>query len=313
MTEPKASDGHKPSLWERITTLVLGVALLATGVFLVVRNKQFADPNLVVITRIIISLGVAICGASVPGFLNIEWNFRNNAIKAGGALGLFVLTYVVTPKVLSNYYVTNVNNTNNTNVLNVTNGTNVTITNITNPPPPPPILITTSTPPAKLADAGPAPANALPDTGLTGTVSSPFLNTNGCFYQPVATALTDGGQAVFPFSITNTGKYVIQALVNAPDATASSFFVNIDSPPEDPKMIWDINPPTVGFEERIATWRGNGTPGADQFVPAIFNLEPGPHQIFVCGRSAGAQLKSIQILRLPPPPPDLQILSSQNN
>ena len=40
--------------------------------YLVVRNEPFRDPNLVVIARTILSLSIAVLGATVPGFLNID-------------------------------------------------------------------------------------------------------------------------------------------------------------------------------------------------------------------------------------------------
>jgi hypothetical protein len=69
-------------------------------VYLVIRNEPFADPNLVVAARILLSLAVATLGATVPGFLQIGWNRAGLAMRAGGALGLFVLTYWLTPTVL---------------------------------------------------------------------------------------------------------------------------------------------------------------------------------------------------------------------
>ena len=79
---------------------MVSVGLLACFVFLIFRNQPFADPNLVVIARMILSLAIASLGALIPGFLNIGWSGNGIVIRAGGALGLFVLTYLFTPKVL---------------------------------------------------------------------------------------------------------------------------------------------------------------------------------------------------------------------
>lgn len=126
-------------------------------------------------------------------------------------------------------------------------------------------------------------------------MSAPFVLTNGYLFQPEARAeLGEGGKAVYTFVITNAGDYVIHAVVNAPAEDSNSFFLNIDGKPEDPLMIWDIDP-TSGFEERIVSWRGDGSDGADQFAPKLFKLTEGKHHLFIFGREPDAQLKSISI------------------
>src|SRR5215813_4037319 len=81
-----------------------------------------------------------------------------------------------------------------------------------------------------------------------GTISAPFVLTNGYLVQPEArTELGEGGKAVYDFAITNAGEYVLHAIVNAPAEDSNSFFLNVDGKPEDPLMIWDIDP-TTGFE-----------------------------------------------------------------
>ena len=127
-----------------------------------------------------------------------------------------------------------------------------------------------------------------------GTISSPFVTNNGYITQLQQTGVTDAGQAVYGFSITTPGSYIVSASVNAPDDTANSVFVGIDGQPADPTMIWDI-PITSGFEPRTVSWRGNGTFDNPQFVPAVFNLTAGPHQLIIRGREAGVQLARITI------------------
>jgi hypothetical protein len=83
--------------------------------------------------------------------------------------------------------------------------------------------------------------------------------------------------------------------VNAPNNGANSFFVNIDAEPQDPYMIWDI-PVTTGFGQRIVSWRGNGTFDADQFVPKVFNLSQGAHQLIIRGREVNTLLQDVAIL-----------------
>lgn len=142
----------------------------------------------------------------------------------------------------------------------------------------------------------------------SGTINSPFVATNGYIYQSVQTTTpTSGGSAYYEFTITNAGNYVIQALVSAPNDAANSLYLNIDAEPQDPTMIWDI-PLTSGFEERVVSWRGNGTDASNQFVPKIFNLNQGTHQLIIRGREANVELENFSILQIPSPPPNLRIL-----
>lgn len=93
-------EGYMPAAWERAAAV--GSALLFLGLtgFLLIRNEPFSDPNLVVISRIMLSLSVAILGASIPGFLHVGWKGKGLLIRAGGAIALFVLSFLLTPKVL---------------------------------------------------------------------------------------------------------------------------------------------------------------------------------------------------------------------
>jgi hypothetical protein len=156
-----------------------------------------------------------------------------------------------------------------------------------------------------------ATTNAVADTNVPGqffpasaaVLTAPLVLTNDYFYLPGDQAeLTNGGKAVFNFTITNTGNYVIETLVNADDESTNSFFVNIDAQPEDPDMIWDIEV-TSGFEKRLVNWRGNGDSSTDQFTPKIFNLPAGAHQLVIIGRESGTLLKSLTIRPAPPQPP----------
>ncbi len=87
------------SSWERVVAAGAGVAVVGIIGYLVVRNEKFADPNLVVLMRIILGLSVAVLGATVPGFLNVSWKGSGLGIRAGGALALFVLSLFWTPHV----------------------------------------------------------------------------------------------------------------------------------------------------------------------------------------------------------------------
>jgi hypothetical protein len=143
-----------------------------------------------------------------------------------------------------------------------------------------------------------------------GVISAPFVLANNYISQSVQTTVpTNGGRAAFNLTITNAGYYVIQGLVNAPDASANSLYVNIDAEPQDPLMIWDIVM-TSGFEQRLASWRGTGTDTSDQFVPKVFNLAAGAHQVIFRGREANVQLQSFSLLQVPTAPQNLRVLTN---
>lgn len=152
-------------------------------------------------------------------------------------------------------------------------------------------------------------------SATSGTITAPFsADTNGFVSQPSLTSVSAGGSAVYAFTITNAGDYKVYALVNAPDDSANSFFINIDSQPTDPTMIWDI-PITTGATNEAVAWRGNGTDTAPQFAPEVFSLSAGTHQLIIRGREGNTQFGQIsivpantQVVLQPDPPTNLRIL-----
>jgi hypothetical protein len=115
---------------------------------------------------------------------------------------------------------------------------------------------------------------------------------------------------VYNFQVGTAGNYVIQAIVNAPNQASNSLFVNIDSQPQDPFMVWHI-PVTSGLETRTVSWQGNGTWDNPQIVPAVFTLTQGTHQLIVRGREANTQFQRFSIVRLPSPPFGLRVTNGQ--
>jgi hypothetical protein len=127
----------------------------------------------------------------------------------------------------------------------------------------------------------------------SGEISKPLVLKDEAISQPEQTEVSEGGKAIYSFTLTNAGNYVIHALVNAPEESANSFYVNVDAQPEDPMMIWDIDV-TNGFEDRTVSWRGNGGADSDEFAPKRFKLSAGAHKLFIVGREP-AFLKRISI------------------
>jgi hypothetical protein len=142
-----------------------------------------------------------------------------------------------------------------------------------------------------------------------GLVTAPFV-VNGTYISQAAEVTTPaaGGRAAYTFAVTNGGNYVVQVLVNVPDQSANSIWLNIDAEPQDPTMIWDM-PLTTGVQQETAAWRGAGTFDNNQFVPKIFALGTGTHTLILRGREANCQLDKVWIYKLPPAPANLHVLA----
>lgn len=82
---------------ERRVGLCVGVVIVFFILYLVYRDRPFASPELYQLMRIVLSLGVGIVGGTIPGFLRIKTDIAGTAIRAGGGLALFVLTFFFTP------------------------------------------------------------------------------------------------------------------------------------------------------------------------------------------------------------------------
>ena len=91
---------YSVSQWEKIVAVAMAALVIGLVVYLVVRNQPFADPNLVRILRIVLSVAAGILGATIPGFLHVQWSGGGFIIRAGGALALFVITFFGSPNVI---------------------------------------------------------------------------------------------------------------------------------------------------------------------------------------------------------------------
>lgn len=88
--------------FDRAAATLAALVVVGLAVFLLVRNQPIADPKLFFVLRVVLSFSAATLGATIPGFLDIRWSGSGFALRAGGALALFVLTFVYTPDVLAN-------------------------------------------------------------------------------------------------------------------------------------------------------------------------------------------------------------------
>jgi hypothetical protein len=129
----------------------------------------------------------------------------------------------------------------------------------------------------------------------SGALSGPFVVSDGAISQMLSSGVSDGGRAVYALTITNTGDYVIQAVVDAPTYGERSFYVNVDTDPTDDSMLWKI-PITTTYSTRTVSWLGNGTCTAPQFSPKAFHLTAGSHQLIIRGADANARLDRFTVL-----------------
>jgi parallel beta-helix repeat protein len=129
-----------------------------------------------------------------------------------------------------------------------------------------------------------------------GTIIAPFTITNGLVSQSVFTPGTNGGQALYNFTNATAGNYIVSAFVGAPSLSQNSFYVNIDKPPTNATMIWDI-PLTPVLTNQTVSWQGtgNGNPTNSQFIPKVFNLKAGKHQLIFLGCASNTTLGPITI------------------
>jgi len=155
----------------------------------------------------------------------------------------------------------------------------------------------------------PPPVTSLVFEAEGGTIVAPFYIAGGgtLIQQDVMSGLTDGGRAAYQFTITNAGDYGVSVFLNAPTEGANSLYISMDAQPTDPIAIWDV-PVTIGFQNRLAAWRGNGTFNMPQFSPKLWTLTAGLHTLFIRGREPGVQIDRITIQKIgttnqPPPVP----------
>jgi hypothetical protein len=87
--------------FDRVVATCAALVVVGLAVYLLVRNEPIADPRLFFVMRVVTSFAVAMLGATIPGFLDIGWSGRGLAIRAGGALALFLLTFVYTPDLVA--------------------------------------------------------------------------------------------------------------------------------------------------------------------------------------------------------------------
>lgn len=154
----------------------------------------------------------------------------------------------------------------------------------------------------------PGMAERLAFNAESGTITPPFVITNGCLCQFTSTQPGRGGQAAYGFALTNAGDYGVLALVNTPGGRTNSLYIGIDVEPSEPKMCWDI-PAASGFTYQTVFWRENDGSAAGPTRRKVFELKAGSHRLFVRGCAGNVQVRAFVVAPLPSPPTSLRIVS----
>ncbi len=76
--------------------LALGIVIIA---IIIVISLKIPNPtkSQFWIWRVITSLGAACIGAVIPGFVEIDGSINEIVVRAGGALALFLVVYLLNP------------------------------------------------------------------------------------------------------------------------------------------------------------------------------------------------------------------------
>ena len=148
-------------------------------------------------------------------------------------------------------------------------------------------------------------ARAQPVVNLSldaGSVRYPFIATNGWLQAASAAATTNQAEAIYTFTLTNSGDYVLRARIDGPGVKPAFLSLNIDAEPSDPGMQWEAAP-THGVEPRFVTWRGHLFAQPKFLRPKAFHLSAGAHRLVVQGHGGELKLEGMELDLLPPAPP----------
>lgn len=79
-----------------IVLLSLGILLIGVGLVLALIRPN-PTPFQLWAFRVVMSLGAACLGSILPGFVELDGKLGELVIRAGGAIALFLLLYLVNP------------------------------------------------------------------------------------------------------------------------------------------------------------------------------------------------------------------------
>src|SRR5262249_16422117 len=90
---------HDSFALERLLAIITSISVVGVVLYLVIRNKPFSDPNLVLLLRIVLAVAMGIIGGTVPGFLRIDYTKGGITVRAAGALALVLVCFFGSPRV----------------------------------------------------------------------------------------------------------------------------------------------------------------------------------------------------------------------
>jgi hypothetical protein len=85
---------------ERRFGLLAGAIILLFVMGLIWRNQPIQDDNLVILARAMLALGAGVVGATIPGFLRLDYKVGGLTLRAAGGMAMFVLVFFGSPKVV---------------------------------------------------------------------------------------------------------------------------------------------------------------------------------------------------------------------
>lgn len=125
-------------------------------------------------------------------------------------------------------------------------------------------------------------------------VEGNVIRHNGWALESIPGSIASRGVARYRFNIQESGKYIVVIRIKGESLSNNSFLINMDRYPTSPTMICDF-PVTKGFEQRVASWRGDSTENKNEFSPKEFYLEAGEHTLYILGREANTTIDNITI------------------
>lgn len=95
----EANDLKETPKWQLITGLVIGIMFALIILFLVVFIPN-PTPSQFFVFRGMFAISLAAVAAIIPGLLNVESRFNRFSVKATGAIGVFILIWMLNPPAL---------------------------------------------------------------------------------------------------------------------------------------------------------------------------------------------------------------------
>ena len=96
----KYKEGGSSHTWEKVVASVFGVSFVIVMLFIAISFPNPTDFQ-IFIFRVVLALSASGIGAVIPGFINLEMTKEKlMLVRAGGAIALFLLIYLINPPVL---------------------------------------------------------------------------------------------------------------------------------------------------------------------------------------------------------------------